>query len=71
MTTINQLMKLREDNVEMLLRYVKGPYPMPASRVRVDSAHADGHYKPRGWHTALRKKRKAQKLARRAQRGRR
>ena len=33
-----------------------------------DSKHAGGHRRSRGWHTALRRRRKADKLARRAHR---
>jgi len=33
------------------------------------SKHERGKRRPRGWHIALRRKRKRQKLARRAQRG--
>jgi len=33
------------------------------------SKHERGKQKPRGWHTSLRRNRKRQKLARRAQRG--
>ncbi len=72
MTTVNQLMKLRErpDTKGLLLRYVKGPYPMPSGPIFMSGLHVDGHKWPRGWRTTRRKKRKAKKLARRAQRRR-
>ncbi len=72
MTTVNQLMKLRErsDTKGLLLRYVKGPSPMPAGPIFMSGLHVDGHDWPRGWNQRRRKKRKRKKLARRAQRGR-
>lgn len=71
MTSVNRLMRLKErpDTADLLLRYVKGPYPMPAAPMSIGSPHADGTYKPRGWHRKLRVARKRAKLARRAQRG--
>jgi len=42
-----------------------------ARRAAGSSKHERGKQKPRGWHTALRLKRRRQKLARRAQRGKR
>ncbi len=40
-------------------------------RAAGSSKHERGRQKPRGWHTAKRKERLRQKLARRAQRGKR
>jgi len=41
------------------------------SAARTQSKHQRGRIKPRNWHQKLRRDRKAQKLARRAQRGKR
>ncbi len=71
MTSINRLMRLkaRKDTAGLLLRYVKGPFPMPAATLRENGKHCGGAVQPRNYRQKRKAKRKAQKVARRMQRG--